>query len=94
MHSVIRDNDGGLCLTQRVSCRPSGPRPHNPTFRLVLTGRGARAEPGTPPACRLHARVRPHLREVLRAGGLVADLLGLAQGGYRFVDGQKDCRLE
>jgi hypothetical protein len=30
----------------RISCGPSCRRPHNPTFRFVLSGRGARAEPG------------------------------------------------
>ena len=30
----------------------------------------------------------------LRAGRLVLDLLGLAQGVHRFVDGQENCRFE
>jgi hypothetical protein len=49
-----------VCLPNewRISCRPSSPRPDKPTFRNVLTGRCARAELGTLPACRLHARVR------------------------------------
>jgi hypothetical protein len=42
----------------RISCRRSCRRPQKPTLRLVLEGRGARAELGTRPACRLHARVR------------------------------------
>src|SRR5213079_1679935 len=33
-------------------------------------------------------------REPLRAGRSVSDLLGLAQGIHRFVDGQEDCRFE
>src|SRR5680860_616899 len=33
-------------------------------------------------------------REPLRAGRLVLDLLGLAQGIHRFLDGQEDCRFE
>jgi hypothetical protein len=49
-----------VCLPNewRISCRPSSPRPDKPTFRNVLTGRCARAELGTLPACRLHARIR------------------------------------
>jgi hypothetical protein len=40
-------------------------------------------------------RFAPRLRASrLRAGRLVLDLLGLAQGVHRFVDGQEDCRLE
>jgi hypothetical protein len=42
----------------RISCGRSSRRPHKPTFRFVLKGRSARAELGTPPARRLHARVR------------------------------------
>jgi len=70
----------------RISCGHSCRRPHNSTFRLVLKGRGARVGPGTPSARRLDPRVRPHARERLRAGRPVADLLGLAQGSYRFVE--------
>lgn len=33
-------------------------------------------------------------REPLRAGRQVLDLLGLAQGIHRFVDGQEDCRFK
>ena len=44
----------------QISCRRSCRRPHKLTFRSVLTGRCARAERGTLPACRLHLLVRPH----------------------------------
>ena len=37
---------------------------------------------------------RDGAREPLRAGRSVLDLLGLAQGIHRFVDGQEDCRFE
>src|SRR6266511_2103602 len=33
-------------------------------------------------------------REPLRAGRSVLNLLGLAQGIHRFVDGQEDCRFQ
>jgi hypothetical protein len=42
----------------RISCGRSCPRPHQPMFHFFLKGRSARAEPGTPPARRLHAPVR------------------------------------
>jgi hypothetical protein len=37
---------------------------------------------------------RDWVREPLRAGRSVLDLLGPAQGIHRFADGQEDCRLE
>jgi hypothetical protein len=37
---------------------------------------------------------RTGAREALRAGRPVLDLLGLAQGIHRFIDGQEDCRFE
>jgi hypothetical protein len=42
----------------RIGCGRSSGRPHKSTFRLVLKGRGARAEAGTFPSCRPDARVR------------------------------------
>ena len=63
------------------------PAPAQTFASLAARWEGAgRAERRAPPARRLHARVRPH-RKPLRAGRLVADLLGLTQGGYRIVDG-------
>jgi len=52
---------GTCCLTKmRISCGRSCLCPHKLSIRSVLKGRCARAEPGTPPARRLHARVRHH----------------------------------
>ena len=42
----------------RISCRPSSPRPHKPSFLSALKEGAARVEPLAGPACRLHARVR------------------------------------
>jgi hypothetical protein len=56
---LLRSND------MRISCGPSSPRPHKLTFRGVLTGRCARAEPGTVPARRLQARVRRRRFQIL-----------------------------
>jgi hypothetical protein len=83
----LRPHGGVLPNGWRISCWLSCRRPHKPTFRHVLQGRGARAELGTRPARRRHARVMPHARWTLRAGRPVADILGLTKGGYRFVDG-------
>jgi hypothetical protein len=52
-----------------------------------------------PAACTCSARGRGtwpgrSVRELLRARRLVLDLLRLAQGVHRFVDGQEDCRFE
>jgi hypothetical protein len=37
----------------RISCRPSGPRPHNPSLHSALEKGAARVAPRAPPACRL-----------------------------------------
>jgi glc operon protein GlcG len=42
----------------RISCRASGPRPHQRAFHSALEELAARAEPRARPGCRLHARVR------------------------------------
>ena len=64
-----------MCLLPndwRISCRPSCPRPHQPTLPSSAPSEGAaRVESRAGPACRLHARVRlrPHYHAVLEATG-------------------------
>jgi hypothetical protein len=57
---------GYLPNDMRISCRPSSPRPSQPTFLSAHTVAYARAELCAQPVCRLHAPVRPSTTEPSR----------------------------
>jgi len=72
VQAILRSDVGPLPNDWRISCRPSCPRPHQPTLPSSAPSEGAaRVESRAGPACRLHARVRlrPHYHAVLEATG-------------------------
>ena len=59
----------------------------------ILLAAASRVIPKTSWSVFLVTPQTPGAREPLLAGRSVLDLLGLAQGIQRFVDGQEDCRF-